>query len=267
MADQILPKEFTKGGGNPADEIRKVLERFDRRFHRDNARYVERYLESETCLLAHFSVEGLGIELVAHFQRRQPSGWLEDNRRDFGASSQDFFDLTVKPGGNVNPEMERACLNKQFVLFDVVKFAQLPESVAPPAFVRLGCVDCIYHLLPNALYYGAASGWVIRGAPRNWEVYGPLRLRAAAGVQNELVGDMVERISKVLQYVGGNGCQCRWDGGHFSEVVSALAGLRIVFGAESIWAGFAEGIEPKLKVSDVLFGPWDFRLDTLNDPA
>ena len=84
---------------------------------------------------------------------------------------------------------------------------QLPEPVTLSSLVRFGCVDRIYNLLPNALYHSVSSGWVIRGGGCDRVIHEPIRRRAAASRQHELVSDMVKGFSQVLQYVGGNGCQ------------------------------------------------------------
>jgi hypothetical protein len=78
-----------------------------------------------------------------------------------------------------------------------------------------------------------------------------------------LIGDLVQRAPEILDYVGGNGCQCVGQRVGFGDVVDALAALRIFFDGDSIRVGVLEGTPSKLKVNDVLFGPCDFSSNAL----
>jgi hypothetical protein len=151
------------------------------------------------------------------------------------------------------------------VFLELVQFIELPKRVPLSAFVRFGCVDCIYNLLPNALYYSISSGWVIRGAPADRVVHAPIRLRAAAGIQHQLVGQGIQWTPQILNYIGGNGCQLVGERIGLADAKDALSGLRILFFNEGVWPGIVKGYERKLKILDVLLGPCDFRPDSVND--
>lgn len=148
---------------------------------------------------------------------------------------------------------------------DFAQCVQLPESVALSSLVRFGCVDCLYNLLPNAPYHSISIGWVIRGGLCDRVIHAPIRRRAVASSQHELVGDMVKGFSEILKYVGGNGCQFVGHLINFSDIVDAMTGLCIVLDFDSVWVGIAEGVERKPEILDVLFGPCDFRLNTVDD--
>jgi hypothetical protein len=137
----------------------------------------------------------------------------------------------------------------------LVEFVESPQRIALPALVRLGCVDCFYDLLPNALYVSGAKGLVLRESGGNRIVHEVLRRRALASIEHELVGDVVERASEILDYIGGNGCQVVGHGVRFGDVVDALSGLRVFLASSSIRCGLIEGVQPKLKVLDVFVWP------------
>src|SRR5204863_5616461 len=131
-----------------------------------------------------------------------------------------------------------SCLHQLDVLPDLVQLVQLPERMTLPAFVRFGCIDCIYNLLPDALYLSSSRGWVMRGASADRVIHLPLRRRAAARIQDQGVGDMVKRASEVLDYIGGNGCQFKGRGINPGDVVNALRGLQVFLGSNFVGAAF-----------------------------
>src|SRR5262249_12146762 len=160
----------------------------------------------------------------------------------------------IEIDGDIHASRECPCVEEQLVLVGLVQFVQLPESMALPTFVRLGCVDCVYHSLRNALYFAFSRGWVIRGGRADRGIHMPIRLRTASAIKHQLVGYLVERTSEVLDYVGGNGCQLIGNRIRLRNVIDALTGLRVFFVGDSIRLGISESLVGKLKVLDVLFG-------------
>lgn len=261
-------KEASEVGNNAINEIRRIMHGFNSRFTFDNARCVERYIEGEAAILCHFLVEGFDVEFVARFQGKKFVSGPNKERRELdlleaGLLSKEHLDVNRY----IDPLKERACASEELMLVGLVQHIELPKCVALPVFVRFGCVDCIYNFLPNALYLSASRSWVTRGAPADRVIHNPIRLRAASGVQDQLIGNMVQGASEILNYVGGNGCQFVGNRGRFDEVINALSSLRIFFDSASIRIGVVKRPDRKLKVLDMLFGPCDFRLNAVNDLA
>lgn len=260
-----------EGSDEVVDQVRHVLNRYQNRLTVDNSRCVERYIKNEASLLVHVMLDGTGVECVAHFHAHERVSGSDhellalfpDKLDECRVSSEGALLKGVgEVVGNVYPEIKSANQERCPVFVGVVQFIQLPQGVSFPSLVRFCCIDCIYNGLPNALYRSFSSGWVIRGATRNREIHLPIRLRAAARVQDQVVGDMVERTSEVLKYVGCNGCEIVRDAVRLNDVVRALSGLVVVLEPDAIGVGVIESGQPKLQILDVLFGPCDFRPDS-----
>jgi hypothetical protein len=85
--------------------------------------------------------------------------------------------------------------------------------------------------------------------------------RLASSDRSKGVGQMIEGTSEVLDRVasdGRDGDRGRLDTG---EVVDRLVRLRSVLGPDFIGVCGEEGADLGLKITDVFFGPFDFRLD------
>jgi hypothetical protein len=268
-------QEFTQGRDNVADEIRHIMERFDRRFTFDNPRLVERYLKGELSIAVHFMVDGFPEEFVAHLQGTEGTDWTDNDGRPvvenlLGHTCSNRVGLSqveehgFAHRGNVETKVLRHCEHEQMMLVGIVHVLELPKSVSLPAFVRLGCVNCIYNFLPNALYVSNSRGLVVRGAPADREIHAVLRRRRASAMQSKLVGDLVERGSEILDYVGGDSCKRIGNVGNMAHIVNALSGLRCIFHEDCIGVGFEEFSQSKLKILDVLFGPCNFCSDAVN---
>lgn len=261
------PPEFSN---DPVHKIREILERFERRFRINDTRSIQRYIEGEASLLCHFHVDGFDEEFVAYMQGHSPRFFQEERRDDnlprvvwpAAEVSVHRRELLGSKDGDIKPSSECGCTDEELMLVGIVQRVQLPQCVALPAFVRLGCIDCVYNLLPNMLCYSASRGWVMRGKVSDG-VVDLLRLRTAVR-NDQLVGDLIERASEILDYVGGNRCQCIGHVIDFRYVVDTLSSLRIFFDGDSIWTTTVKGSEGKLKVLDVLFGPCDFRPYAVN---
>lgn len=265
MRERWSGQEPSESGNDVVNQIRHILERFERRFDFDDPRCVERYVERKAAILCHGTIEGFDVEFVASMQHIRPIASrkheelaAESDQVHVGPNSSGARDHIKTPGDS--------CADKELMLVGLVQLMQLPERVPLPALVRLGCIDCIYHLLPHGLYL-SSRGLVIRGAPSDRIVHDPLRLRAAEGVDHELMGDVVERASEILDYVGGNSCKRVRHGISLADVVNAFAGLRIFLHQDFIGAGVIKGCESKLKILDVLFGPCNFGADLIDDRA
>lgn len=247
-------KKSTELGHDVINEIRQVLERFERRFRFDDPRFIQRYIESEALILCHFRVEGFDQEYVANLGRTARSN---GEREGFVETREG----TGKHGRQVNASVCDGP-NQELMLVGIVQGVQLPEFVPLPSLVRLGCVNCIYNLLPHMLCYSASCGWVMRGKIADGVIDLPIKLRIAS--QNKLIGDVVEGTSKILNYVGGDCLQGGRNAVSFADVIDAISSCRIFLGADSIWCGVMKGAQRKIQILDVLFGPCDFRSNAVD---
>src|ERR1035437_9279327 len=257
-----LGEQRLERGQESVRRIRQFNEAFERRFRINNPRLVERYAEGEGKLLIHFHVEGFPEEFVALLERQQFVGGSNDNGHVENRPRRDGLHMPGHHVANIDTDVIRACCDEQAVLVDLVQRVQLPEPVALPSLVRLGCIDCIYGSLARALYVSVTHGWVLRGAFGDREVDAIIRLRAAKNLQP--IGDLVGDTPKVSENIGGDRLDVHWNLGDLSEVIDALSGLRVFLDEDRIWLWVIGGFQGKLKVLDVLFGPCDFRSDTID---
>ena len=251
---------------DPADQIGQMLDRFQQRLTVDNPRLAERYVKAEIHLLVHFSIRGVDEQLVAYLQRAEiiggpnKKGWqagmqatahLPYRRADMGSQVQ-----ALKAGGNSD---------KQSMLVDVVKFVENPEIVSLPSFVWFDTVERVYGVLPQSLYFSLRTGFVMVGIGVPVDVErGVLALAgetAAGADRQEVLVQVIERGSEVVSYVSSDDGDAQGDGIGAVDIVDQLARLRIALGSDFIWLGVEEGAGCAIQVSDVFFGPFNFRPD------
>src|SRR2546422_716011 len=104
-----LGEELPQRGGDRVNEIRHILERFQRRFTIDNPRLVERYVKGEASILLHFMVDGLAVEFVAYLQGKQLVGRIEKEWRKRDGLTADLSKPGVGIDGYIDAGGERAC--------------------------------------------------------------------------------------------------------------------------------------------------------------
>jgi hypothetical protein len=79
-----------------------------------------------------------------------------------------------------------------------------------------------------------------------------------------LVREVIQRRPEIRKHVGRLQAQGFGDWVDPSDVVDALAGLRIFLDANLVGIGFIEGAEPRVEVVKVLFGPCNFRANAVS---
>jgi hypothetical protein len=79
---------------------------------------------------------------------------------------------------------------------------------------------------------------------------------------NQLPSQVVKTTPQLIQDFSAQQGDRVGDRGANPHLIDSISGLRIIPGAESIGIGFAEGLQPAIEITDVLFGPFDFRPDT-----
>lgn len=257
-----------EGENNVINQIKHLLERFEQRLTLSNPRLSKRYDEVTLQLLLHFRTRD-GEEFVACLQREDrrcerhekvgPVGIRKGHIRPVTTSKRlhDGSAFTWRDAAEV---IRVSHCDQQAVLVDVVKFVEQPERVVP-TFVWFDRVDYVYSILPHALYFSSASGFVYRGTVKNRERC-PKRGIFASN-QDQLMGQVVQRTSEIVQSVAGDCRKRRRSLWKIIDVKRKLARLRIALASDYIWLGEAkpECIDFGLQVVDVLFGPFDFYAD------
>ena len=165
-----------EGQNNIVNQINHLLERFEQRLTLSNPRLSKRYDEITLQLLLHFRTRD-GEEFVACLQREDGSLERHEQVGPVGirkghipsvATGKRLLDGSPFTWRDAAEVIRVSDCDQQAVLVDVVKFVEQPQRVVPP-FVWFDRVDCVYSILPHALYFSRTFGFVFRGTVRNWE--------------------------------------------------------------------------------------------------
>ena len=109
-------------------------------------------------------------------------------------------------GGKVKTTNCRRDRDNQAVLIDVVQAVEGPEVGPLPSLVWFERADCVNRVLPHALYFSQKSGFEFFGAFGNKKArLIPVTLGPPSADQIELLGQMVEGASQVVENVPGDG--------------------------------------------------------------
>src|SRR6266849_589292 len=248
--------------------IRHFNERWKQRPTTDNLRLVERYLDHEIHIIVCFTLEGVSGEYDACFERRMKEGLNEHtpgSALDFifaDCVSRAFVDaldhLASDPSIVTNSLKDVGNSEYDAVLVDDVQPMELPERIVP-CLVRFGSVDCVYGCLRQALYFSAFAGFVFRGTVEDREV-SPSENSLIAGSLDprELVGQVIESGSQVVENVTSGNCNDRRNLADTRNVMDVLSGFRVRLDFDGIRLGIPEGLNFDFQVTDVLFGPFNF---------
>ena len=88
----------------------------------------------------------------------------------------------------------------------------------------------------SALYFSHFSGFIILGRREDGKVNLPRRRSGRTNVY-EVVGNMVESASKILDRVPNDGRKIERDGLEKMDVISSLSLPRIIRGGDFVWVG------------------------------
>jgi hypothetical protein len=166
---------------------------------------------------------------------------------------------------NVHSSGSRPYGEQQTVLLDIVKSIKSPEEISPTS-VWFDEVNRVEYVLPGALYFSSLFGFVFRGIVGDWEI-NPVGLRRAVvgASAYQLEGQVIEGAHQILDRIPGderNGTGSWFDA---ADIIDGLSRLRIALDTDFIWVGIEESPDLALKITDVQFGPFNFRPD-LREP-
>ena len=138
------------------------------------------------------------------------------------------------------------------------KFVDAPEGISTASLVWLDRIERVYRILPHALYFSLQSGFVFRGGIKDGESAVDARFIPAG--DDELTYEVIQGTPEILdniatdeRYVSGNVSEA------FEVVMQELRSLRIIQGADFVRLARFETGERSVKLTDVLFGPLDFK--------
>ena len=82
--------------------------------------------------------------------------------------------------------------------------------------------------------------------------------------EKQLLCNMIYDASEVVNRVASDTRDTVGNGISSGYVIDQLSGLRIALGSDFVWLGIKKGFQSSVKVTDVLFGPFNFYLDERN---
>jgi hypothetical protein len=189
------------------------------------------------------------------------SGWDWDGivRVGLPCLPNHLLQVSTPMGTKIETSEGRTDSDHETVLVDVVKFVEDPELVSPPSLIWFGRIDCVYGVLPHALYFSSALGFIFRGrSPTNREVDRVVGRVPAGPGQQKSVGQMVESASEGLNDIPSYDRNARRHVYNAHDTVDQLSCLWIAFGSHFVWFGVEEGFDSSIEIGEVLFGTVDF---------
>jgi hypothetical protein len=266
-------------GHNVADQVRHTMERFDQRLALGNLRLAERYGKEELHILVFFSIGRSDVEYVACFKRNESIRGSDkdirnDNVRRIASDVRpELLHRSLHRGANIEGSITRNGRNQQAVFINIVKFAETPEHIVS-TLVWFERVDSFNRIWPHTLYFSSSVGFVFRGTGgignRETDASDLLVSQGSAVDIDEaryvgkLPSEMIESASQVLERVADDNRDSDWDVAHADKIIDQLSCLRIALGADYICVGHKERANFSLKVTEVLFGPFNFYADQAN---
>jgi hypothetical protein len=250
-------QEPDKLADDAVNEIGQLMEKWKNRLTPDNLRIAERYIEGDIEILLHLQIQKATYptKFCAILNHCDSAG--NRCRRAQGKASGLLGQWPVAE--NEHSRGISIANNKQEAVFvDVVKIVENPE-VKAPTIVRLESIYNTYRIRADSLYFSAVSRHIFGRSVVNRE-FGFV-VWPSSVLLNELPSQMVEATAQLVDRFTSNKREFdRWmlENPNFIDNVS---GLRINVFSHSIGIGFAEGIHPAFEITDVLFGPFDFRPD------
>lgn len=257
-------------GDNVIHDIHELMNEWQDRLRLDNLRLADRYLKGELKLLTEFRIRGISKQYVAYFQRAMSIGGTVEPAPPHGnvgnprGMSSHSFDIQHS---QVNALKCRSDCYQQTVFVDVIQLVQDEKLVPLPSTVWLGSVDCIYSIIPHALYFSCASGraFVFRGILGDGKVYlpgGPIVGEISATSDPQLHRQVVKGASQAMDCLPSDLGNTNGNVFDARDVIDELSRIRIALGFDFVRLGRVKGFQFRIEFDDVLFGPFDFRPNT-----
>lgn len=213
-------------------DANKLGQRWKERLTLDDPRLNERYLKGEIELLLRLKPRGHlnSVEFCAIFDRKGQFSHACDgasHRRRIAPIAEEFSHIEAVGGIAVPYEYRKS------VFVADVDHAEFPESLVPSR-VRLDVFDNAHDLCSGTLYFGANKGFVFLRSPHG------------IGVIRDGESGSADRPGFLRQFLVD------------SQPIDPLSGLIIRVGIDTIHFCVDEGFDRRMKIADLLFGPFDF---------
>lgn len=210
--------------GHALGKLREMHQKWTDRLTINNLRLGDRYLEGE-------------IEVFVHLKRRS-----------VGPTNTGQFCLILRHGKNVSQQ--------EAVFIGVVQLAEFPERVVP-TLVGLSQLDEVYSARIHSLYFSSKLSFVFGRSFLDRESRSAAG-RTAAGL-NQATSKMVKSAAEIMDSVPNDQTKVRRQ--FLPKLKDAVAGLQVLIAPDRIVVGFSKDSDPTFEITDVVFGPFDFRPD------
>lgn len=256
------------------DKLHKLGQKWNNRLELNNLRLTERYLIGEIEILVHirwwsarpgYSHDfcavlkgngdhtcGMNDGRVMSF--RNESVNFSPDSRGHRIQNRMIGEAKTEPLNSIGDD------EQDTVFVGIVQLADDPKR-SIPSLVRLDSLHTTYCLRSDSLYLSLGSIFkfgssFIRGVEKREG--NPCNRLIAVGL-NQSASEMVERASQAINCVSDN--QGELQGQWLLKAKDAVAGLRVLLTPDQIWAAFSKGSDPAFQITNVVFGPFDFRPD------
>src|SRR6202171_569827 len=226
-------------------KLRQLMKRWEKRLTFDNIQFSRRFLASE-------------IQILVHFGVCDP---LDNSVKEWIACFEPITAIETCSGKQaIVPDGDEGS-----VFVDVVKLIQSPERVIP-TLVRLERINGFHCFRKHSLYFSSLHGFVYleslcdreRNIPVGFYVGGPVLSKPNL---SEVPSQMVQGTSEILNDVSGRRDDVERQNRERREAQAALAGIRIIMGANDMHILAPNISALGLKLRQVLFGPFNFYPD------
>lgn len=246
---------------NSADVVSQLRKRWENRLTLTNPRLVERYVSGELWMFVKVDVSNLDslpedFYAVLNGYGRALGTHLHDERGNEIANEH----LDVRRNDIPHSESLNNAAHEDYpVLVYVVQAMQQPQIVVP-SLIWFERVDQINRRLAHSLYWSTShASYVYLGRSADRE-NGVAQIEAGPAMEGgKSASKMVERTPQILNHVPDNKWPILGDRPKNLGAIDTLVGLRVILEDEFIAAGFIKGFQPRAEITDVLFGPFDFR--------
>lgn len=138
------------------------------------------------------------------------------------------------------------------MLVDIVEIVQVPENISIPSRIRLYHIDDEFPQLLRC--FGSTFQSVIDGSYKF--IFG-FANREILGFRAEAMHNVIERTAKVMESIAKSENEVFWDGCSILQAQAIARSLRVIIDVNNVRVSIVESLNERIKISDVLVGPFD----------